>query len=90
MKRPGRSVPARGIFEHRNFEVGTPWPAGAADRRPLWLEHVLIRSSSRERGVQAGERSYKIVQDVLNLVRVDFILCTVVSHWRGRSHRRRW
>ena len=59
MKRPGRSVPGRGIFKHKNFEVGTLWPAGAADRRPVWLEHVFIRSSSSGRGVKAGDRSHK-------------------------------
>lgn len=86
MKRPGRSVPGRGIFKHRNFEVGTPWPAGAADRRPLNGWAACLSGAVAVGGVQAGERSYKIVQGVFKPGEKSILFCVRSgSHWRGEA-----
>lgn len=43
MQRSGGSVPGRGTFEHKGFEVGTDLACWSNGGRQEWLEHDFVR-----------------------------------------------
>lgn len=50
---------AKGHSSTKALRWEEPWPAGATERRPVWLEHDFFRNNSSGRGVRARGRSYR-------------------------------